>query len=68
MGYSSIVDAIGLLLDAGKRESSVRPDIEPEEMLLLVGFLWRIETDATGEARSSHLLDLVMDATRDPTL
>jgi AcrR family transcriptional regulator len=63
-GYSSIVDAIGLLLDAGKQAGSVRPDIDAEEMLLLVGFLWRIETDDTWEARSSHLLDLVMDATR----
>ena len=65
-GYSSIVDAIGLLLDAGKREGSVRTDIDAEEMLLLVGFLWRIETDATWETRSSHLLDLVMDAIRPP--
>lgn len=63
-GYSSIVDAIGLLLEAGRREGTVRPDVDPEEMLLLVGFLWRIETDATWAARSSHLLDLVMDATR----
>lgn len=65
-GYASIVDAIGLLLDAGKRAGTVRPDIDAEEMLLLVGFLWRIETDATWQARSSHLLDLVMDATRPP--
>lgn len=65
-GYTSIVDAIDLLLDAGKKVGTVRPDIDAEEMLLLVGFLWRIETDATWEARSSHLLDLVMDATRPP--
>lgn len=65
-GYSSIVDAIDLLLDAGKKVGTVRPDIDAEEMLLLAGFLWRIETDATWEARSSHLLDLVMDATRPP--
>ena len=65
-GYSSIVDAIGLLLEAGRREGTVRSDIDAEEMLLLVGFLWRIETDAAWQARSSHLLDLVMDAIRPP--
>jgi AcrR family transcriptional regulator len=65
-GYSSIVDAIDLLLEAGKHAGTVRPDIDAEEMLLLVGFLWRIETDATWQSRSSHLLDLVMDATRPP--
>lgn len=66
-GYSSILEAIGLLLDAGKKGGSVRADINAEEMLLLVGFLWRIEVDANWEARSSHLLDLVMDATRPPS-
>ena len=66
-GYSSIVDAIDLLLDAGKEAGTVREDIDAEEMLLLVGFLWRIETDDNWEARSSHLLDLVMDATRPPS-
>jgi hypothetical protein len=65
-GYSSIVDAITLLLDAGKKSGTVRPDINAEEMLLLVGFLWRIEPDEGWEARSSHLLDLVMDAARPP--
>lgn len=63
-GYTSIVDAIALLLDAGKKDGTVRSDIDAEEMLLLVGFLWRIESDEGWEARSSHLLDLVMDAVR----
>jgi AcrR family transcriptional regulator len=63
-GFASIVDAITLLLDAGKQAGTVRGDIDAEEMLLLVGFLWRIESDERWEARSSHLLDLVMDSLR----
>lgn len=63
-GYTSIVDVITLLLDAGKQAGTVRHDIDAEEMLLLVGFLWRIESDERWEARSSHLLDLVMDSLR----
>lgn len=66
-GYSSIVDAIELLLTAGKQAGTVRPDIDAEEMLLLVGFLWRIKPDPEWLARTSHLLDLVMDATRPPS-
>jgi AcrR family transcriptional regulator len=65
-GYSSIVEAIGMLLAAGKEQGEVRTDIDAEEMLLLVGFLWRMETDDDWEVRASHLLDLVMDATRAP--
>jgi AcrR family transcriptional regulator len=63
-GYASIVDAITLLLNAGKQAGTVRQDIDAEEMLLLVGFLWRIEYDEQWEARTSHLLDLVMDSLR----
>ncbi|WP_158273835.1 hypothetical protein [Micromonospora sp. RP3T] len=41
-----------------------------DDLLLLVGFLWRINPDENVETRSSHLLDLVMDALRggDPAL
>jgi AcrR family transcriptional regulator len=63
-GYAPIVQAITLLLDAGKRAGTVRPDVDAEEMLLLVGFLWRIEFDEQWEARTGHLLDLVMDGLR----
>lgn len=63
-GYASIVDAITLLLNAGKQAGTVRQDIDAEEMLLLVGFLWRIEYDEQWEARTNHLLDLVMDSLR----
>jgi AcrR family transcriptional regulator len=61
-GYGPVINAIRLLLDAGKEAGAVRPDIEPEEVLLLVGFLWRIEPDDGWAARTARMLDLVMDA------
>ncbi|MDI5962155.1 TetR/AcrR family transcriptional regulator [Streptantibioticus silvisoli] len=63
-GYGPVVAAIALLLDAGRAEGSIRPDVDAEEVLLLVGFLWRIDLDADWEARSGHLLTLVMDGLR----
>ncbi|WP_213815400.1 TetR/AcrR family transcriptional regulator [Glaciihabitans sp. dw_435] len=63
-GYDSTTGAIALLLDAGKATGQIRSDIDEEEVLLLVGFLWRINNDADREARSRHLLDLVMDSIR----
>lgn len=61
--YDQVIAAITLLLDAGKREGVLRPDVDAEEVLLLVGFLWRVD-DAGWEARSRHLLTLVMDGLR----
>jgi AcrR family transcriptional regulator len=63
-GYDPVVGAIELLLDAGKEAGAVRPDVDAKEVLLLVGFLWRIDIDGDWEARSSHMLDIVMDGLR----
>ena len=60
-GYGPTIGAIATLLDAGKESGAVREDVEPEEVLLLVGFLWRIETDDKWATRTARMLDLVMD-------
>ncbi|HEU5044384.1 MAG TPA: helix-turn-helix domain-containing protein [Nocardioidaceae bacterium] len=60
-GYGPILGAIATLLDACKANGETREDVEPEEVLLLVGFLWRIETDDKWAARTARMLDLVMD-------
>ena len=49
-------------LDAGRQTALVRPDISASELLLLVGFLWRLDDD--WEARSQRMLDLVVDGLR----
>ena len=54
-----MIGAISMLLDAGQEAGAVRNDIEAEEVLLLVGFLWRIE-DAAWAERTARMLDLVM--------
>jgi AcrR family transcriptional regulator len=66
-GYGPVIGSITLLLDACKKAGSTRPDVDAEEVLLLVGFLWRIDLDADWEARSRHMLNLVMDALRRQT-
>jgi AcrR family transcriptional regulator len=60
-GYGPVINAITLLLDAGKAAGAVRDDVEAEEVLLLVGFLWRIETDGSWAVRTARMLDLVME-------
>jgi hypothetical protein len=47
----------------GQAAGQIRPDIDADEVLLLVGFLWRIDND-DWERRTTHLLDVVMDGLR----
>lgn len=61
--YDQVAAAITLLLDAGKAAGVVRVDVDADEVLLLVGFLWRMD-DLDWETRSRHMLDLVMDGLR----
>jgi AcrR family transcriptional regulator len=61
--YDEVVATITLLLDACKATGDVRPDVDAEEVLLLVGFLWRID-DRDWEARTRHLLGIVLDGLR----
>lgn len=65
-GYGPVIDAITLLLDACKTAGAVRQDIEAEELLLLVGFLWRIDTDDSWAARTTRMLDVVMQGLATP--
>lgn len=60
-GYGPVINAITTLLDACKKAGAVREDVEAEEVLLLVGFLWRIDPDDNWSVRTSRMLDLVMD-------
>ena len=62
--HGPVIAAITRLLDAGKAAGELRPDIDADELLLLVSFLWRTDFDASQEDRSRHLLDLVMDGLR----
>ena len=61
--YRPVTDAISLLLTAGQAAGQIRPDVDADEVLLLVGFLWRLDNDGW-EKRAAHLLDLVMDGLR----
>jgi AcrR family transcriptional regulator len=61
--YAETAGVITTFLDAGQKDGSLRPDVDADEVLLLVGFLWRVPNQ-DWQARTAHLLDLVMDALR----
>jgi AcrR family transcriptional regulator len=63
--YGRVTGAIALLLGACQRAGQVRPDVDADEVLLLVSFLWRMDND-DAQQRARHLLALVLDGLRPP--
>lgn len=47
----SVIGALGLLLRACADNGSIRPGVDPNDVLLMLGFLWRISPGEEGEAR-----------------
>jgi AcrR family transcriptional regulator len=59
--YGPMVGAIGRLLRACEASGDIRAGVDAEDVLLLLGFLWRIAPGSIGETRAARLLDLVID-------
>jgi hypothetical protein len=62
--YGPVTEAIGALLRASEDEGSVRLGLDPGDVLLLMGFLWRTRPGEEGKAQATRLLDLVIDSFR----
>ncbi|MGW3423583.1 TetR/AcrR family transcriptional regulator [Streptomyces phaeochromogenes] len=60
--YGPVIAAITQLLDAGKKDGSIRPDAEPGDFLQLTGALWRAASSP--EDRAPHMLALILDGLR----
>jgi AcrR family transcriptional regulator len=58
--YGPVIGAISLLVKACEQAGRIQPAVDPDDVLLLMGFLWRIDAGEKGEARAARLLDLVM--------
>ncbi|MFC8519414.1 TetR/AcrR family transcriptional regulator [Streptomyces sp. NPDC057257] len=60
--YGPVVAAITALLDAGKKDGSIRTDADPGDFLQLTGALWRAAS--TPEDRAPRMLALILDGLR----
>lgn len=59
--YAPVVAAVKKLLDACVADGSVRPDLDPADVLLLMGYLWRVGPDEDGTAQGRRLTRIVLD-------
>jgi len=64
--YGPFVRAIDALLAAGTADGSLKPDLDPEDVLLQLSVLWRIDPHRGGRARAARILDLIVDGLRGP--
>jgi AcrR family transcriptional regulator len=58
-----IGDALTLLLDAGKADGTIRTDVDARDVIMLIGYLSRIDR-AESDARARHGLTIVLDGLR----
>jgi AcrR family transcriptional regulator len=62
--YEPLIGAIALLLRACTGDGSIRAGHDPDDVLLVLGFLWRIDPGPDAEAKAARLLNLVTDGLR----
>ncbi|MEV4759957.1 TetR family transcriptional regulator [Micromonospora sp. NPDC049559] len=59
-----VTGPLDLLVNAGKADGSIRADVSGEDVLLLVGFLWRLDLTPDRDERSARLLRIVLGGLR----
>ena len=58
--YQPFLGAIGVLLDAGRSSGDLKSGIDPEDVLLQLSVLWRIDASADPD-RPARIVDLIID-------
>lgn len=61
--HAPISEAVTRLLDAGKASGALRADVDARDVLLLIGYLTRLD-DEEWSPRARHLLGIVLDGLR----
>jgi AcrR family transcriptional regulator len=62
--YGPISNAISMLLEANEKAGTIRAGLNPDDVLLMMSFLWRIDPKSDWRPRAGKLLDLLMDGLR----
>jgi len=62
--YRPLTGAMRQLLTACEQAGCIRAGLDPDDVLLLAGFLWRVDEGDAAAAKADRLLGLVMDGLR----
>lgn len=62
--YAPVTEAIKILIEACEKAGEVRPGLDPADVLLLMGFLWRVVPGDAGDQQARRVLDLAIRGLR----
>jgi hypothetical protein len=62
--YAPALAATRTLLDACAARGSMRADVDAADVLLLVGFLWRLPEDPAGQRQAARMMEIVVAGLR----
>jgi AcrR family transcriptional regulator len=62
--YAPVTAAVGQLLSAAEQAGQVRAGLDPADVLLLMGFLWRVGPGKPGADQAERILDMVIQGLR----
>jgi AcrR family transcriptional regulator len=62
--YAPMTAAVGQLLIAAEQAGQVRSGLDPADILLLMGFLWRVGPGKPGAHQAARILDIVIEGLR----
>ena len=62
--YAPVTAAVAKLLDSCVADGTVRPGLDPADVLLLMGYLWRVAPDEDGIRQGRRLTQIVLDGIR----
>jgi AcrR family transcriptional regulator len=62
--YAPVVGAVGRLLESCEKAGSLRGDLDAADVLLLMGFMWRVAADANGIAQADRLMEMTIAGLR----
>ena len=60
--YPPVTAAVAKLLAACETAGAIRQGLEPADVLLLMGFLWRVAPSESGHRQAERILDLVIES------
>jgi AcrR family transcriptional regulator len=62
--YAPALAAVATLIDACVTDGSIRGGLNPEDVLLLMGFLWRVDNSPDGKQQAARIMQLVINGLR----
>lgn len=60
--HGPVIGAIAVILRAGEADGTIRAGLDPDDVLLMMGCVWRVPPGPAGAEQADRLLDLVIDS------